>query len=397
MVRVRQFELRLIAVALIVAWAVADVLVLVAYRPGGPLDQLVGLTLFLPVMIAALAVVWPPVVRGAGAFPLMVTLGLGSLLLLVPSTTGVYDQLRALGSQTLLPSFEAAYPWLVALAGTSLFSGFGLARRRLGGAALRPRRFVTGAAAGGILTLVAGAAFTGVAIANELALRDRPASPVASRFGPTHLEGAPPDCHGDLAAGTTARVAVDLAGSIDLRPIGSVEQAGVRVGEQFRWLAYVATDRELGWYGAATLDGLAWFRSPGRGWTQTSTPDVADGTVDLRAIDAALTVGFRTTAEDRGTEVLEGAPARRCRIAVDGDTFTTAFPQSRWLVGPADLGDWRGQLDFWVFLDGQIGQIAGSINGEGSVVEPEALQGTIEVRLTSTERGRDAVIYPPIR
>ena len=42
--RVRAFELRLIAVALVVCWSVAAGLVLLAYRPGGPLDLIVGLT-----------------------------------------------------------------------------------------------------------------------------------------------------------------------------------------------------------------------------------------------------------------------------------------------------------------------------------------------------------------
>jgi hypothetical protein len=117
--------------------------------------------------------------------------------------------------------------------------------------------------------------------------------------------------------------------------------------------------------------------------------------VDLRAIEVALTPGFRATAEDRGVEVIERAPARRCRIAVDGDAFLEAFPQARWLVGDADLGDWRGQLDFWIFLDGQVGQISGNLSGEGFEVEPDALQGSIDVTLTATQRDRDVVIYPP--
>lgn len=395
--RVRQFELRLIALALIIAWAVAAVLVLVAYRPGGPLDLLVGLATLGPIAIASAGLVWPPLVRGAGAFPLMVVLGVGSLLLLLPSIGGVFNQLQALGSQTLLPSPEAAYPWLLALIGTSLFSGFGLARRLLGGTALRPRRLALGMAIGLALTVLAGIAFTGVAVANELALRDRPASTAGSQFGPADLTGSPPDCDGSLSTGAAARLTTHLSSTIDLRHTGSVDQSGVRNGNDFRWLAYVASDRELGWYGAASTNGLAWYRAPGGGWRQTAPTDIADGTVDIRAFDAALTEGYRTTAEDRGTEVIEGAPARRCRIAVDGSTFTDAFPQVRWLVGAADLADWRGQLDFWVFLDGQVGQIAGSINGEGAVVQPEALQGTIDVRMTATERGQDFLIYPPVR
>ena len=82
-------------------------------------------------------------------------------------------------------------------------------------------------------------------------------------------------------------------------------------------------------------------------------------------------------------------------MAVDGPTFRATFPQVGWLVGDADLGHWRGQLDYWVFLDGQLGQVAGSVNGEAGGLEDEAIQGTVEVCLTATERGRDVVIYPP--
>ncbi len=396
-VRVREFELRLIAIALVVAWATAAALVLFAYRPGGPIDLLVGLTFMLPIAIAAASVRWPPLARGSGAFPLMLSLGLGSLLLLLPSIGGLFNQLQALGSQTLLPSWEAAYPWLLALAGTSLFAGFGLARRWLGGTALRPRRLAAGVAIGSVLTVITGIAFASVAIGNELALRDRPGSAAGSRFGPTDSEGEPPPCDGDVAAGPTAAVSVALSGTVDLRRVGSVDQGGPRNGVDFRWSAYVATGREFGWYGAASTGGEAWARTPGSDWRTTSTAAVADGTMDLLAVETALTPGYRATAEDRGIEVIEGAPARRCRIAVDGPVFRAAFPQVRWIVGGADIGDWRGQLDFWVFLDGQVGQIAGSINGTGAVVQPDAIQGTLEVILTATERGRPFVIYPPIR
>jgi hypothetical protein len=114
-------------------------------------------------------------------------------------------------------------------------------------------------------------------------------------------------------------------------------------------------------------------------------------------VSVALDEDYRATAEDRGVEVIEGARARRCRIAVDGEIFESAFPQVRLLVGSADLHRWRGQLDYWVFLDGEVGQIAGSINGEATAVVPEAIQGTVEVLLTATERGEGLVVYPPGR
>jgi hypothetical protein len=121
-VRVRRFELRLIATALVVCWSVAAGLVLLAYRPGGPLDLIVGLTAMTPIAIALAGAIWPPVARGDVAFPVMVGLGVIALLCLVPSVAGVVTQLLAYGSRTLLPSPEAGYPWLVALLATSLFS-----------------------------------------------------------------------------------------------------------------------------------------------------------------------------------------------------------------------------------------------------------------------------------
>ena len=48
-----------------------------------------------------------------------------------------------------------------------------------------------------------------------------------------------------------------------------------------------------------------------------------------------------------------------------------------------------------MFVDGGLGQVAGSVNGEAGAIEPDAIQATIEVFLTATERGADLVIYPP--
>ena len=392
--RVRRFELRLIAVGLVAAWGLAAALVLLVYRPGGPLDIAVGITMLMPIGIALTAIAFPPVPRGDGAFPLMVALGVGSLLVLLPSIGGVLDQLVALGSQTLLPSLEAAYPWLVALIGTSLFTGFGLARRTGGGAALRPRRLLVGVAAATGMTIVAGGAFAGVAIGNEIALRERPAA-VASRFGPVGVEGEPMACDGQIAAGPAARLVARFQGDVDGRSIGSVDLTGIRAGRDVRWLAYVATFRELGQYGGARSGGRGWVRTPTVGWREVSAVVVRDATVDLRAIDIALTAGYRATAENRGIELIVGARARHCRIAVDGATFQAAFPQVGFLVGDADLARWRGQVDYWIFMDGQVGQIAAQAGGEAAGIRAEALQATVSVVMTATERDRGLVVYPP--
>ena len=393
--RVRRFELRLIAIGLVVAWALAAALVLLAYRPGGPLDVLVGLTMLVPTGIAALAVAWPPVARGGGAFPMMVALGVGSLLVLLPSLGGLIEQLQTLGSQTLLPSVEAAYPWFLALLGTSLFAGFGIARRVAGVTALRRRRLVVGIAVATALTLAAGGLFVAVAIANDQAVRRAPVVS-ASRFGPTDLTREPAACDARIQAGPAARLKAHLAGTVDLRPIGSTELLGIRQGDDVRWTAYVATDRELGTYGEARSGTRAWTRTPRAGWAAVPAAVAGGGAaIDAHAIAIALTAGNRATAEDYGIESIEGAPARRCRIALDGSTFQAAFPTIRWLVGDADLSRWRGQLDYWIFLDGQVGQLVASANGEAMGIRPEAIQATIDVHLTATERDRDLVVYPP--
>ncbi|MFL5673642.1 MAG: hypothetical protein ACJ779_01420 [Chloroflexota bacterium] len=393
--RVRAFELRLIAIALVACWSVAAGLVLLAYRPGGPLDLIVGLTAMTPIAIALAGAIWPPVARGDVAFPAIVALGVLALLCLVPSIAGVVTQLLAYGSRTLLPSLEATYPWLVALVATSLFSAFGIARRLQGGTVVRRRRLLTGIGIALLTTACSGLLFAAVAVANEVALRDTP--PAASRFGPTSGSEQPPSCDSPLAAGSTARLALHLKATVDLRPLGSTDLAGTRVGNDFRWLAYVASDQQLGQYGAARVGDRAWMTTPGARWTPAPRAAVQDDAIDLEALDAALTAGFRATAEDHGVEVIEGARARRCRIAVDGTTFRDAFPEIGWLVGDADLHRWRGQLDYWIFLDGELGQVAGSANGEAGAIVPDALSGTIDVLLTATERGRDAFIYPPLQ
>ena len=231
-------------------------------------------------------------------------------------------------------------------------------------------------------------------MANELAVRDT--VPASSRFGPTGQDEWPPLCDGPLSAGPAAHLQLDMSATVDLRPIGTVDGGGTRVGDDFRWTAYVATDQRLragrARHGSATSSGPA---TRGDRGSRTPPATVADETLDLQVLETALTAGNRATAEDRGVDVIEGARARRCRVAVDGTTFAAAFPQIRWLVGDADLHRWRGQLDYWVFMDGELGQVVGSASGEAAGIEPETILGEVDVQLTATERDRDLVVYPP--
>ena len=301
------------------------------------------------------------------------------------------------GSRTLLPSAEAAYPWLLALLATSLFSGFGVARRLAGGdGAARDAGWRAGSRSRCSRRPLPTIAFATVAVANDLALRDTAVA--SSRFGPTPASAEPPPCDGPLAAGASARLTLHLSATVDLRPLGiGRPQPGCASGSDFRWLAYVATSRQLGPVRRRAGRRRGMDRRAGHGWRTTGAARSQDDQVDAQALEAALTPGYRATAEDRGLEVIEGARARRCRIAVDGEVFARGLPAGRaGSSASTDLHRWRGQLDYWVFPDGELGQVAGSAQRRGvSSIEPDALLGTIDVRLTATERGRDTVIYPP--
>jgi hypothetical protein len=392
-VRVRTFELRLIAAALSAGWTLTAFLVLLAYRPGGPLDLVVGLAAGLPILVAVAGLVWPPVAREGRAFAGLVWLGLATLLVLVPSMGSVLGQILGRGPQTLLPSAEAAYPWALALLGTGLFSGLGVARAVLGGTALRRRRLVRGALIAVAATAAISLAFTGAAIGNELALRDRPVA--GSRFGPTNPAIQPPTCAQPVRPAASARVEIDLAGEVDRVPVGSVVLRGVRRGEDYRWLAYVATDRELGQYGAARVAGIEWRLDPGIGWRIETSGAGPRNALDRAVLAAAVEGGTRPAAETLGLAFFEGARARHCRVAIAGPAFASAFPEVRRIVGGVDLRHWRGELDYWVFTDGELGRVSGSLSGPASGIVDGGLQTRVRVTMIAIERDRAHKIVSP--
>ena len=78
---------------------------------------------------------------------------------------------------------------------------------------------------------------------------------------------------------------------------------------------------------------------------------------------------------------------------MDGPTAIAISLPVRWLAGgelvaPAHgLEAWRGNLDWWVFADGELGQAVVTINGYPGEAWPSAgLQGSITARMTALDR-----------
>ncbi len=365
---------------------------MLGYRPGGPLDLVVGVAASLPAVVAIVAFLRPPVVRGRAAFAGVVWLGLGAALLLLPSIGGVIGRVAQPGPQTLLPSLEAVYPWLLALGATSILAGIGIARRTLGSDASRGRRLALAATIAIGLCAGAGLPFGAAAVGNEIALRDVPST--SSRYGPT--DGADPvDCSAAIAGGT-ARLDLALAGEVDLRSTGTVALAGARSGTDVEWTADVASDLAAGRYGATRIGQKAWGLRPHEEWASLPPATLDDATLDLIAIAVALPPEVLPTAEDHGIEVIEGARARHCRVAIDGPAFIAAFPQARWLIGSEPpIQRWRGSVDYWVFVDGEVGILDGFVSGEPGGLAPGALRATVRARMTATDRDMPVTLRAP--
>ena len=82
-------------------------------------------------------------------------------------------------------------------------------------------------------------------------------------------------------------------------------------------------------------------------------------------------------------------------MAVDGRTFAAAVPELAWFAPVPDVHRWRGQLDFWVFADSEIGQVSGALNGEAAGLGTNGIQGTVRLTITASDRDQVVVIEPP--
>ena len=177
---------------------------------------------------------------------------------------------------------------------------------------------------------------------------------------------------------------------------GQLRIDGVRNEADFRYTGYVASRVALGQRGMTRTEGRAWEVGPSRAWRSVTLDQAANHDLDRAVVLQALTPGQRAVAEDHGLSFIEGARARHCRVPLEGDALRRALPQVDLLLGETDLSRWRGDLDYWVFADGQLGQVDGRLTGPAGTLDPDALNALIRFRLTAVDRGLPITIVPPI-
>ena len=141
-------------------------------------------------------------------------------------------------------------------------------------------------------------------------------------------------------------------------------------------------DQELGLHGAARIGERGVGPRAVRGLAAGDPAEVADGTVDVQAFAVALDARSSGRPPRSTASTSSRAPGRATAGSpIDGPTFRRRSRRSPGSSATPTCDRWRGELDYWVFLDGEIGRIAGSVNGDAARdLATARSSGTIEVR-----------------
>lgn len=401
---------RALAILLLVLWTGLAITILVYYRPGGPWDVLVASAAFAPVLIAAAAVVRPPLARVGHpeawrANLIVAWVGLIAVLLVGALLVLEVRVITEPGDQALLPSPEVAYALVLALGTLSLYAALGISQIPARPGSRAQGRMLHAAGLAVIMTVVAASLLAGAALANDLALRDQPAGP--SRFGPTDPTLTPPTCDIPVWLGPSAAVEIEAQAIIDGASVGSASIQGVRQGLDETWAGSAEGDFVRARAEYVRQGPQAWLSlgatEPGRVRIDPFGLVGTDGlTLDGPVVAVLSTSEPGVVAEDLGVGLVSGARARHCRTAVNGPTALDTFLPLRWLAGGQlltvthPLDEWRGTLDWWVFADGQLGQANVDIHGyPGEAWPTSGIAGTLSARLTALDRDVPQTVRPP--
>jgi hypothetical protein len=151
----------------------------------------------------------------------------------------------------------------------------------------------------------------------------------------------------------------------------------------------------LGQQGLVRVGARVWTLTPGSTWTERDTGRGVGWDTDRAIVAFALTPAEGNAPEDRGLSFIDGARARNCRIALEGSTLRSVLPAVELLVGGTDISRWKGELEYWVFADGRLGQADGAVNGPATDIGDEALTAGVRFRLLAFDRGEAVTVAPP--
>jgi hypothetical protein len=400
--------MRILAIVLTGLWAVTALAVAAAYRPGGPLDLVVAAICFGPVVVAGVGIVWPPEADRSRHRVALAWLWIFAVLFAIPVLYGVASTVFASGPRSLVPSLEAAYAGLLAVLTMAAFSVLGFVHQRRRVSVFEQRATLLSVALAVMVSALIGAAFTLVALINDDALRA--SLPPRSAYGPTDPDLVPPFCDDPVALGRYASISVVATSSLDDEVRGQAQVSGRRSGIDETWTGAWDGPDGTGRLAYLRLGALAWLSEtandrgvPGRGWRETSPDPFGMGDRDRLTLDGPPHAWVDVprgaiVAEDLGLEVLDGARARHCRTFMDGPTALARFLPLRWLLrddwsqSEDDVARWRGEMDWWVFGDGELGRAVVEVSGPRADTSWDAtgVRAVLRAELDAVDRDRPA-------
>lgn len=324
---------RALAAPLAVSWLTIAVLLLQGSADAWLAQLLLAFGALVPAVICFTILARPAPQPGAGA-TLALWAALGSLLLTLPLTALLAEPLLVGRAQLSLPSTVLTYAGFAALIATALYAA--LAR---GGSPGSVRAIALLAGLAGVVSL-AGMVSGGSAA------------------------GVPAGC---TLPGLSATAVVSIEGRamMDGTLLASATIDGRRNGRDERWSgrheSTLSADFAADY---VVVGGRAWLKQSGGEWL----PAPAESGPERRIAEY---LGGRSlaAADDLGLEVLDGGPARHCRLAIDGDAALEVLPALAWLVGSgpmertSKLGLWQGELDWWLGNGGALSRAEVYVGG----------------------------------
>ena len=385
-----RFASRLLAALLTVTWA-APALALLATPATSGSRPLLALAALIPALVSAAAVVWPVAAHGRAGWGVG-WLGVSALLLALPFAILVGGPLAAGVAQPFRPSAGMVYAGLLAVLCTTTYAAHGWLEAR-------GRRLEAPAPQGPDRPSHLRAALVAVALTAVVATTGG----VALAASDVRLTGLPPEC-GAVMTAPFARVTIDARAAIDGRTIATASVSGERSGSDERWAGIAGgesmNDRADEY---ALVSGRGLLRSGEGEWRAAGDGDDArTGHLDRR-VASVLAEPALPPPEDLGIDLVDGAAARHCRISVGGPHALRAFLTLGWLLGrePLDrgpaLGVWRGDLDWWTFVGGQLGRATVLVGGHpGDAWTGSGLRGMLRAEMRVVERDVPRTIDEPL-